>query len=95
MTKTDAQIETKTKEDMRTISEIADRALTLPWPDMPTKLDILMDIATVHEKTPLRLYDLYAADPANFAHDIGGIRRHLNRETLELEDCFMPRFLAR
>ena len=86
---------TASKEDFRTISEIADRALTLPWGDMPTKLDILMDLSAVHEKTPLDLYRLYSADPANFAHDLGGIRRHLNRETLELEDCFVPRFLAR
>lgn len=83
------------REDMRTIGEIADRALQLPWADLPTKLDILMDLTTVHEKTPLDLHRLATADLANFSHDIGGIRRHLNRETMELEDNFTPRFLQR
>lgn len=84
-----------TTEEFKTITEIANRALTLPWGDMPTKLDILMDLSAVHEKTPLDLERLYAADAVNFAHDLGGIRRHLNRETLELEDHFLPRFLRR
>lgn len=82
-----------TREDMRTIGEIAERALQLPWPDRPTKLDLLMDLTAVHEKTPIDLQRLYVADLANFAHDLGGIRRHLNRETLKLEDGFLPRFL--
>ena len=30
-------------------------------------------------------------DDMNFDHDIGGIRRHFNRETKKLEDCFLPR----
>lgn len=88
-------MQTNTREDFKTISEIADRALMLPWADMPTKLDILMDITAVHDRTPLDLQQLALADAPNFAHDIGGIRRHLNRETLELEDCWTPRFLRR
>lgn len=84
------------RQEIRTIGEIAERALQLPWPGgQPTKLDMLMDITAVHDRTPLDLDRLASADLGNFCHDIGGIRRHLNRETLELEDGFVPRFLRR
>jgi hypothetical protein len=38
---------------------------------------------------------LYSADDFNFAHDVGGIHRHMNRETGELGGCFLPRFTKR
>lgn len=54
---------------------------------------VLMDIIAVHKNScPLRLQELLQADRFNFAHDVFGIRRHLNRETGQLEDCFLPRF---
>ena len=53
-----------------------------------------MDITYAHEDTPLRLEELLAADDVNFAHDVGGIARHLDHETLVLGDCFVPRFAA-
>ncbi len=87
---------TTTKQDFETISAIASRAHALfvaaqsPRP----RLDIMMDLEAVHESVGLRLTDLLETDDGNFAHDIGGIARHLNRETKELEDCFLPRFSA-
>jgi hypothetical protein len=52
-----------------------------------------MDITACHlNGCPLRLGELLGADDANFAHDVFGIRRHLNRETGKLEDCFCPRY---
>ena len=33
-----------------------------------------------------------AYDDHNFAHDVFGIRRHMNRKTAKLEDHFVPRF---
>lgn len=52
-----------------------------------------MDLIAVHRNIqPLRLEALAEADFFHFAHDIAGIRRHLNRETWELEHCFLPRF---
>ena len=83
-----------TEEDA--VSAIVDRAHRL-FVDMGikrTRLDVRMDISAVHAKCPLRLHDLLAADDFNFTHDIGGIYRHLNRESGELEDCFVPRFAA-
>jgi hypothetical protein len=58
------------------------------------RLDILMDVHATHSVCPLRLDDLLAADDFNFSHDIGGIARHLNRQTGEMEDFFVPRFAA-
>lgn len=55
-----------------------------------------MDITAVHANgNQLDLTALLAADDSNFAHDVFGIRRHLNRDTGELEDFFTPRFSAR
>lgn len=41
---------------------------------------------------PLRLQELLDAEANDFAHDILGIRRHLDRETGKLQDCFLPRY---
>lgn len=81
--------------DNRVIGEIAERAIdTLPWTgQVPTLMEIMMDITATHANgCPLRLVELKEADLTNFAHDIGGIRRHLNRQTGKLEDCFSPRY---
>ena len=58
-----------------------------------TFLDIVMDLDACHSNgCPLRLADLLAADDANFAHDIFGIRAYMNRQTGKLENCFLPRY---
>ena len=84
--------------DSRVIFEIAGRAMGLHVArqgDPFTKLDIAMDISAVHcNGCPLRLETLRDADDFNFAHDILGIRRHLDRETGQLRDEFSPRFSA-
>jgi hypothetical protein len=51
-----------------------------------------MDIAAVYVHCPLRLSDLVIADQFNFAHDLRGIQKHINRNTGELENFFLPRF---
>ena len=79
-------------EDWILIEKIAARAITHPLAKLK-KIDVLMDIEATHNNgCPLRLSDLWAADNFNFFHDIFGIRRHLNRTTKKLEDCFVPRF---
>jgi hypothetical protein len=59
-----------------------------------TPADVRMDLEATHAKMPLRLAELAEAPDFDFAHDMGGIYRHLNRETGELEDFFVPRFAA-
>lgn len=57
-----------------------------------TASDLRMDLSAVHARCPLRLSELLEANNFNFAHDIFGITRHLNRETGDLDDHFRPRF---
>ncbi len=83
--------------DMEIINKIAHRATHLyAKHDVACdKLTVVMDLTAAHfNGNKLRLPELLEADDFNFMHDIGGINRHLNRETYELENCFSPRFSA-
>ena len=84
-----------TKEEVIIISKIANRAVK-EYAEAGVKLshlNTMMDIAACHSNgCPLRLQELLEADSFSFAHDITGIYNHINRETGELEDCFLPRF---
>lgn len=56
-------------------------------------MDILMDVDACHSNgCPLNLQGLLEAADADFAHDVFGIRAHINRRTGQLEDCFLPRY---
>lgn len=90
--------------DSAVARKIADRALAVAAkfdPDTPrhqrrSHSDFWMDIVAVHTNgNPLRLEDMLAADDFNFAHDVFGIERHLDRDTGELTGFFSPRFSAR
>jgi hypothetical protein len=84
-----------TKREMEAIMQIAKRAVALAARfDGDYKMqDAIMDLDACHSNgCALRLFDLLTADDMNFAHDVFGIRRHLNRQTGQLEDCFLPRF---
>lgn len=83
------------KQDSAVIKEIAKRAVAVAakagW--KYNALDANMDITACHANgNPLQLVRLRDADDFNFAHDVFGIRRHINHETGELENCFSPRF---
>lgn len=55
-------------------------------------MDALMDIEATHcSGNPLDLDKLLHADEFNFAHDVFGIRRHIDRRTGKLMNCFSPR----
>jgi hypothetical protein len=79
-------------EESRIVDEIVARAVNAGIYDEP--LDAAMDISAVHAHCPLRLAELRDADQFNFAHDMCGVRRHLNRKTGELGGFFLPRFAA-
>jgi hypothetical protein len=64
-----------------------------------TLQDAEMDITAVHlNDCPLKLEEMAenavegAQYESDLIHDVFGIRRHINRETGKLEDCFCPRF---
>lgn len=57
-------------------------------------IDTQMDLTVVHFKNPLRLGEFLESDGKTFSHDIAGIACHLDRETGELLDCFLPKMIA-
>ena len=86
-----------TKDDAKTIRLIVQRAANMAQEVGAdySIMDIDMDVTATHASgCPLKLKELASAPDFDFAHDVFGIRRHLNRETGQLEDCFLPRYAA-
>ena len=54
-------------------------------------IDVVLDLEFSHEAEPLDFDVLEAFDAGNFAHDIIGIYINFNRDTRELDNCFLPR----
>ncbi len=82
------------KELLPVISKIAKRARKLGFDR--DQVSIMMDLEATHANgCPMDFGRLLEADDFNLLHDVGGIARHLNRETGELEDYFLPRFRDR
>jgi len=82
------------KEERPTITKIVKRAVKM-IEGLGYKADYItleMDLSACHIYNPLRLEELLTTDNFNFAHDIFGIRQHINRETGKLTGCFLPRF---
>lgn len=58
------------------------------------RINLIMDLTAadgVNGNDPLDWDRLLAADDFNFLHDVTGICRHMNRDTGELMNCFVPR----
>jgi len=92
------------RDDIELIFQIADRAIGIAMEARVTggrkvsvfKRELVMDLTATHANgCPLRLANLVAAPAADFAHDVFGIRGHLDRDTGQLKDCFVPRYAAR
>lgn len=85
------------EHDRKAIQAIADRAVSIAIEENIDygRIEVAMDVTAAHANgCRLRLLELLKADDFNFTHDIFGIRRHLNRVTGELENCFVPRYAA-
>jgi hypothetical protein len=83
------------KQDSALIDQIVERALLLARRagEELDRLELHMDITAAHANgSALRLSEMLAADDFNFAHDVFGIRRHIDRKTGKLADFFVPRF---
>lgn len=80
-----------TKAETQIITRIAQRAVYLnPEYNFMTAQ---MDVTACHANgNPLDLERLLAAEDFDFAHDVFGIARNINRETGKLENFFVPRF---
>ena len=80
------------RDDMLTIMQIVKRAKSLN--PAVNGMTANMDICAAHNSCPLKLDELLAADDFNFAHDVFGIFRHIDRRSGTLQDCFLPRYAA-
>ena len=79
------------KKDMVVITKIVERAMTMQGG--VDKTSLMMDITACHVNgCPLRLAELLKADDFNFAHDVFGIQRKIDRRTGKINDGFSPRF---
>ena len=79
-----------TKEERATIDKIVERAILEEM--APDRIELAMDLAATHSNgCPLDFEKLLAFDSFNFAHDIYGIRRHIDRRTAQLLNFFVPR----
>lgn len=85
------------KDDAKLILEIVTRAEVVAT-DLHSAIDrmsLTMDLTATHANgCALKLADLLAANRTDFIHDVFGIMRHINRETGQLGDCFVPRYAA-
>lgn len=84
--------------DARLIGKIAQRASRVAADAgvSYSVLDARMDVTATHANgTPLDLAALYIAKTSDFAHDVFGIRRHLDRTTGKMTACFVPRYATR
>ena len=81
-----------TREELGIINQIADRVFQ-DYPEVVyLRLDLDMDLSAVHSNgCPLDFEKLLKAPPFDFAHDVFGIKRNINRQTGELDNCFVPR----
>ncbi len=82
------------KNDFILMDKIANRAMAFFNKPKFDRMTILLDLEFVHERTPLRLKEFLDADNFNFAHDVMGIHRHMDRRTKKLSNRFSPRFTA-
>lgn len=72
--------------------------MTVPLPTGYERINLIMELTAadgVNGNAPLDWDRLLTADDFNFMHDLSGICRHINRDTGELENCFVPRFTKR
>jgi len=86
---------TASRYESELINKIANRAVAIAIAHgvkVHDKQSAYMDIEACHcNGMPLDLQKLLDADEFTFAHDIFGIRRHINRTTGEIEGFFVPR----
>jgi len=81
------------QEDLNLIEKISDKAWkyyskkNVPLDD----ISLEMDLVSAHNTTKLDLNKLLEFDDFNFLHDISGIMKNLDRDKLELKNCFLPR----
>lgn len=81
-------------EDQRLITRCVRRAcdIGLIFDEDESRISLNMDLcAAKAQGCNIDFQKMLGFDSFNFAHDIVGIRKNLNRRTGELMNCFLPR----
>ena len=79
-------------EDYALVSEIVKRASKIPGFEIKAK-NLEMDIIATHiSGCRLKLQELLDSMTGDFLHDICGIVNHIDRNTGQLQECFLPRY---
>jgi hypothetical protein len=84
---------TISREEFDLLLKVVDRALReiRDYPDEPRTL--IMDLNAAHcNGCPIDFAGLLEADDFEFAHDIVGIRKHIDRSTGQVLGFFTPRY---
>jgi len=55
------------------------------------QLSAMMDLEYINDTIPLDFDRLQNCDANTFLHDVIGIRNNWNRETKQMDNCFLPR----
>ncbi len=90
-----------TKPEFETIELITDRAMRVALAQgigkgHEFKRTLQMDVTACHANgCRLKLHELMNAPDFDFAHDVFGIQRHIDRDTGKLGHCFVPRYAER
>lgn len=72
--------------------QAVDRFLLLSGESRVRKTIYMMDVLAAHANgCPLDFAALAEASDFDLAHDVGGIIRHIDRNTGKLTGCFLPR----
>ena len=79
-----------TEDDCLLIGRIATRARDRGV--IRDRMDLVIDLEAAHHVCPLNLPGLHDATAADLVHDVVGIIQHLDRDTGELTDGFLPRY---
>lgn len=78
------------RDDCKLVHDIALRYINQVPHD--SLLAVTMDLEACHIYCPLILPELLSAKDSDFFHDVCGIIRHLDRETGNLKNNFLPRY---
>lgn len=81
-----------TRDEENTITAIMNRAVKEGLIEKDEAANLRMDLAACHSMDiKLDFEKLLDFPRFDLAHDLGGIRRHIDRETGKLGGCFLPR----
>lgn len=79
---------------LETLEKIAKRyeEMVHGYPD--DRITTVMDLDVVEKQFPDADFNVLVNFPDDdFAHDIFGIKRHIDRREMKIIDCFVPRFV--